>query len=143
MPAEYTSKHGTVAKAPSELFMVFTDMQNFVRMLPADKQEGVEADFDSIQVTVQGFHIGVRVLNRTPYSRIEFKDEGAPFHFNVVLHFDPVAEDPFKTDFWIEASADLNFMMKMMLGNKIKEGLDKIVDALENPAGIDLENLHF
>ena len=142
MPAEYTSKHGTVARAPGELYMMFTDMRNFVQMLPADKREGVEADFDTIRATVQGFSIGVRVVDRTPYSRIEFKDDGAPFHFNVVLHFDP-AEDPFKTDFWIEVSADLNFMMKMVLGNKIKEGLDKVIDALENPAGIDLENLKF
>lgn len=142
MPAEYTSKHGLVAKAPAELFMLFTDMRNFVQMLPEDKRETVQADYDTLAVTVQGFHIGIRVLDRTPYSRIEFKDDGAPFHFNVVLHFD-AAEDPFRTDFWIEVSADLNFMMKMMLGSKIKEGLDKVVDALENPAGIDLENLKF
>ena len=140
MPAEYTSKHGTVAKAPAELFMFFTDMRNFVQMLPEDKRESVQADYDTLQVTVQGFHIGIRVQDRTPYSRIEVKDDGAPFHFNVVFHFDP-ADDPFKTDFWIEVSADLNFMMKMMLGNKIKEGLDKVVEAMENPAGIDLENL--
>jgi len=120
--------------------MLFTDMRNFVQMLPEDKRESVQADYDTLQVTVQGFHIGIRVQDRTPYSRIEVKDDGAPFHFNVVFHFDP-ADDPFKTDFWIEVSADLNFMMKMMLGNKIKEGLDKVVEAMENPAGIDLENL--
>ena len=68
--------------------------------------------FRLLQVTVQGFHVGIRVLDRSPYSRIEFKDDGAPFHFNVVLHFDP-EEDPLRTDFWIEVSADLNFMMKM------------------------------
>ena len=48
-----------------------------------------------------------------------------------------------RTDFWIEASADLNFMMKAMLGGKIKEGLDKIVDGLvavsegRAPEGVD------
>jgi hypothetical protein len=71
----------------------------------------------------------VKVSSRTPYSLISFEDDGAPFHFNVKLHFDP-ASDPYKTDFQIEMDADLNFMMKMVLGSKLQQGLDKVVDAL-------------
>ena len=40
------------------------------------------------------------------------------------------ASDPYKTDFHIELDADLNFMMKMVLGSKLQQGLDKVVDAL-------------
>ena len=43
--------------------------------------------------------------------------------------FDP-ASDPYKTDFQIILDADLNFMMKTILGSKLKEGLDKVVDGL-------------
>jgi hypothetical protein len=73
---------------------------------------------------------------------IELQDNGAPFKFMVSLHFDE-AEEPGKTDFHIDLLADLNLMMKMMLGGKIKDALDKIVDGLVNasngifPEGFD------
>ena len=127
---EIESKHGTVSRQPYELYMMFADMQNFLAMLPADKKEGVQADYDTITATVHGFNIGVKVHERVPYSRIELVDYGAPFAFHVELHFDPAPSAPYKTDFWIKLEADLNLMMKMMLGGKIKDALDKVVDGL-------------
>ena len=129
MAVEIKSKRAVVSKAPYELYMLFTDMRNFVNLLPEDKKEGVEADYDWIHAQVQGFNIGVKVVSRVPYSKIEYADDGAPFKFGLTLHFDP-ATDPYKTDFQIVVDADLNFMMKAILGSKIKEALDKVVDAL-------------
>ena len=129
MSAQYSSKHGIVSRPQAELYMAFTDMRNFVSMLPEDKRRDVTADYDTISATVQGFTIGVKVTRREPYMYIELQDNGAPFKFMVSLHFD-VAEDPCKTDFHIDLLADLNLMMKMMLGNKLKEALDKLVDGL-------------
>jgi len=119
------------------------DLSNFKRMLPQDKQDMLQADYDTLTATVQGFNIGIKVHNRQPYSLIELVDYGAPFAFHIEIHFDPAANDPYKTDFWIKAEADLNLMMKMMLGGKIKDALDKIVDGLVNasngifPEGFD------
>ncbi len=138
------SKHGTVSRQPHELYMAFTDLSNFTKMLPEDKRSMVTADFDTLTATVQGFNIGVKVHERVPYSRIELVDYGAPFAFHVVLHFDPAKEDPYKTDFWIGVEADLNLMMKMMLSGKVKDALDKVVDGLVDasngkmPEGVDL-----
>lgn len=146
MAVEIKSKRAVVSKAPYELYMAFVDMRNFVNFLPEDKKEGVQADYDSIHAEVQGFNIGVKVVDRTPYSRIVVEDDGAPFHFSVTVHFDP-ASDPYKTDFQIVLDADLNFMMKTLIGSKLKDGLDKVVDALVDmsegrmPAGVDLSNL--
>ena len=142
MAASYDSKRAVVSKAPYELYMMFVDMRNFVQMLPEDKKEGVEADYDSIHATVQGFPIGVKVKDRVPYSKIVYEDDGAPFNFMLTLHFD-AASDPYKTDFQIHLDADLNFMMKTLLGSKLQEGLDKIVDGLvamsegRMPEGVD------
>jgi hypothetical protein len=58
------------------------------------------------------------------------------------MHFD-AASDPYKTDFQIILDADLNFMMKTLLGGKLKDALDKVVDGLvavsegRMPEGID------
>jgi len=140
---EIESKHGIVSRQPYELYMSFTDLQNFQRMLPEDKRDMVQADYDTLSATVQGFNIGVKMHQRIPYSRIELVDYGAPFAFHIELHFEPSTQDPYKTEFWIKADADLNLMMKMMLSGKIKEALDKVVDGLADasngkmPEGFD------
>ena len=142
MAVEISSKKAVVSKAPYELFMLFTDMRNCVTLLPEDKKEGGEADYDWLHAQVQGFNIGVKVTDRVPYSKICYADDGAPFKFGLTLHFGP-AHDPYKTDFQIVVDADLNFMMKTLLGGKIKEALDKVVDALvamsegRMPEGVD------
>jgi hypothetical protein len=102
----------------------------------------VTADYDSLHAVVQGFNIGVRITDRVPYSRIDFADDGAPFKFLLSMHFD-ASSDPYKTDYHISLDADLNFMMKTLLGSKLQDALDKIVDAIAAmsegrvPEGID------
>ena len=127
MAAHYESKHGLVSKSPAELYMGFVDMRNFTGKLPDEYKATLEADYDTLTATVQGFKIGVKVTDRQPYSLIRLEDNDAPFHFDVTIHFD-AAEDPSRTDFSMEVNADLNLMMKTMLGGRIKEGLDKAVD---------------
>jgi hypothetical protein len=124
----YSSKHGTVNRPQAELFMVFTDPRNLTRMVPAEKLGEVTADYDSISVKAQGISISARIVRREPYSYIELRSENAPFEFTVGLHFDYVG--PNSTEFYIEVDADLNFMLKMMLGNKLQEALDRVVDGL-------------
>lgn len=142
MSVKIKSKTAVVSKAPYELYMVFTDMSNFVRFLPEEKKVDVTADFDSLHATVQGFSIGVRITDRVPYSRIDFADDGAPFKFALSMHFD-ASSDPYRTNYHISLDADLNFMMKTLLGSKLQDALDKIVDAIAAmsegrvPEGID------
>ena len=130
MTAHYTSKHGQVAKRPEELYMAFTDLRNFARMVPAGKvQAEIQADFDNLTAVVQGFRIGVRVDERQPYRQIRLGSSESPVEFVGVLHFEP-SPIPGRTDFWIDLDANLNFMMKTMLGNKVQEAIDKMVDGL-------------
>ena len=130
MTAHYTSKHGQVAKRPEELFMAFTDMRNFAKMVPQDKVKAeITADFDNLTATVQGFRIGVRVDERQPYRLIRISSSESPVEFVAVLHFEP-SELPGRTDFWIDLDANLNFMMKTMLGSKLQQVIDKMVDSL-------------
>ena len=143
MAVEINSRKGIVSKPPYELYMAFSDMRNFVNFLPEDKKQDVTADYDSIHAVVQGFNIGVKVVERTPYSKIVFEDDGAPFKFSLTLHFDAAPSDPYKTEFSISMDAELNFMMKTILGSKIKGALDKAVEGLaamsegRMPEGID------
>lgn len=142
MAVTIKSRRAIVSKPPYQLYMAFTDMRNFLQFLPQDKREGVEADYDTIQAKVQGFPIGVRVTGREPYSRMVFSDNGAPFSFTLTMNFGQT-DDPYKTDFGLVLDADLNFMMKTLLGSKLQEAMDKVVDVMvavsegRMPEGID------
>ena len=110
--------------------MVFTDLRYFAQMVPADTVKAeFEADFDHLTATVQGFRIGVRVDERQPYRLIRLGSSESPVEFVGVLHFEP-SLIPGRTDFWVDLDANLNFMMKTMLGNKLQQAIDKLVDGL-------------
>lgn len=123
------SKKGIVATEPYSLYMLLVDPRNLYNLLPDDKRGEVTVDYDSIHGTVQGFSVGVRYVERQAYSLIRLEDDGAPFRFSVSLHFNSTGK-PLETEFYIEVSADLNFMMKSLLGGKIKSALDRIVDTM-------------
>ena len=129
MTTHYSSKHGLVARRPEELYMVFCDMRNFSRLVPGKVEAEVSADYDNLCVTVQGFKIGVRVDDREPYRLIRLSSADSPVEFVAVMHFEPSDIDG-KTDFSVEIDANLNLMMRSLLGSKIQQGLDKMVDGL-------------
>jgi len=129
MTAHYTSKHGLVSKRPEELYMAFCDMRNFSQLAGDKVKADVKADYDSLSIEVQGFRIGVKIDERLPYSLIRVISTESPVEFVAALHFDN-SEVPGKTDFSVVLDANLNFMMKSMLGSKIQQGLDKAVDTL-------------
>ena len=113
--------------------MAFCDMRNFKNLAQAGAQAGVQAeiqaDYDTLSIEVKGFRIGVRVDERQPYEVIRIISSESPVEFVAALHFD-ASPIPGKTDFSIVLDANLNFMMKSMLGGKIQKGLDKAVDTL-------------
>lgn len=129
MTAQYTSKHGQVSKRPEELYMAFCDLRNFTAMAPPQYKDSIKADYDNLSLTVQGFTIGIRVDDREPYRLIRIGSAESPVEFVAVLHFEPSALAG-RTDFWISLDANLNFMMKTMLGSKVQSALDKVVDSL-------------
>jgi len=110
--------------------MAFTDLGNFTRMLPAEYKDSIQSDYDTLRASVRGFTIAVRVDERKPYERIRIVSTESPVEFCATAHFDPCEGDAFRTDFSLEIDANFNLMMKAMVGGKIKEALDRIVDSL-------------
>lgn len=131
MTAHYESKHGQVSKSAPELYMSFCDMRSFARLADDKRFEAqVLADYDTLSLTVQGFKIGVKIEERIPYNIIRIRSVESPVEFVAALHFEPSTSIPGGTDFSIVLDANLNFMMKTMLGSKVQGALDKMVDGL-------------
>lgn len=104
-------------------------MSSFSANLPEQYRDKLTVGPDFLLVTVQGLSLGVKVNNRTPFSRIDFEQYGqAPFPFLASFFFEPKDDDT--TFFHLELHAELNMMLKMMLGGKLKDAVEKITDGI-------------
>jgi len=123
----------TVKQPVERVFSLFSDLNNFVKNLPDDMRESasVVADSDSISGKVQGFDVGITVAERLPFSEIKYVQTPAtPISFNFYIHFSG-SESASESSLYLELDAQLGTMMKMMLGGKIQEVIDKFTDEIE------------
>ncbi|MCK9625619.1 MAG: SRPBCC family protein [Bacteroidales bacterium] len=127
MVEEVRGKTIVLDKPPQVIYSAFSDMRNILANIPEDKRDSVKFDSDTILTKIQGFEIGLRVRERIPFSKINFEQYGnSPFPFSVTLHIS--STDDGKTNFYIELRAELNSFMKMMIGGKLQELVDKITE---------------
>lgn len=104
-------------------------MSGLLAAIPEDKRQNVTVDGDMIGIDYAGFSIKIKISEKIPFSKVVYADAEAPFHFNVTIDMQP-AQIITQTLMTVTVDADLNLMMKMMLGNKIKEYLDMAVTAV-------------
>ncbi len=126
---EIKGKSVTINVPAYALYQAFADMRNFVHNLPPEKKESIVATEDTIEGDVQGMRMGAAIASRVPFSYIKLKEHGqTPIQFEVGLFFN--ALDVQRTEFHMEAKAELPFMIKMMIGNRLQEIIDKVTDQL-------------
>ncbi|MBE6229711.1 MAG: hypothetical protein E7119_03865 [Bacteroidales bacterium] len=126
---EIKGKSVTINVPAYALYQAFADMRNFVHNLPPEKKESIVATEDTIEGDVQGMRMGAAIASRVPFSYIKLKEHGqTPIQFEVGLFFN--ALDVQRTEFHMEAKAELPFMIKMMIGNRLQEVIDKVTDQL-------------
>ncbi len=117
-------------RPPMVLFGLFSDLSALVQNVPEEYGGKITADRDSVHIEYKGINLGFVVERREPFSLVVLKDDGKSFlNFSVAFHMDPMGLD--STLFHIELQTELNFMMKMMLGNKLQEMVDSITDQIE------------
>ncbi len=124
-------KEVLLKRPPMALFSMFDDLSRFTQNVPEKPDVQISSTKDSVQITFKGIHLGVVVESREPFSRVVLKDDGQSFvPFRLTFIMNPIGLD--QTLFHIELEAELNFMMKMMIGSKLQETVDSITDQIEN-----------
>ena len=119
-----TGRDVLLKRPPMVLFGLFGDLSLLVQNVPEEYGGKITADRDSVHIEYKGVSLGFVVARREPFSLVELKDDGKSFlTFSVTFHMDPVGLD--STLFHIELSTELNFMMKMMIGSKLQEMVDR------------------
>lgn len=94
-----------------------------------DKVENWQADNDSCSFTVQNFNVGFNIIEREEFKTIKISgNELVPLEFYLWIQLKEVA--PYDTRMRITIKAELNMMMKMMLGKKLEEGVNTLADGI-------------
>jgi len=126
---EVLGKKAFVSQPVERVFNAFSDLSNFVKNLPEEHREKVEATTDTLVVKANGMELGIQAVERVPYSMHRFEQYGTPlFPFTIWIHIGE--EEGGASTMQLELHAELNIMLKMMLGSKLKDGIDKLTDQL-------------
>lgn len=97
--------------------------------IPADKVQDFSFDKDSVSVNVSPVgEIKLRIINREEPKCVKFEIVQSPLPFNLWIQVLPVTETTSKMK--VTVDADIPFMLKGMVSGPLKDGIEKIADAL-------------
>ena len=111
------------------VFASFSDLTQMKDRLPAEYRDKVTVTADTVEGDYQGMHLGMKVAERIPTSRIVMKPmEGFPLDFTLLFDIENITAATSKLR--VSVVAEMNFLLKAMLGRKIQSILDQITDQI-------------
>ena len=146
--AKYESQIKQVPYTQSAVYAKISDLTNLAVIkdrfddpnvqakMPADKIEEIrnavqQMEFTSDTVTVPAGPIGtiaVQIVEREPEKCVKFASTNSPVGFKLWIQMLPISGTASKMKVTIDA--DLNFIMKQMVGPHLQKGVDKFADML-------------
>ena len=126
---KYESKQQQIHHPAALIFPLISRM-DFLTPAMQDKVEEWEATPDSCSFKVKGMRIALRIVERVENKHVKIAaDEGGiPIDFTFWIQLHEV--EPKDTRVRMVLHAELNMMMRMMVGGKIQAGLDQAVEGL-------------
>lgn len=119
------------AKAIFEKLSNLENLRPIIANIPQDKIKPEDitltADSCSVKVDTMG-EIGFKIIEREEYKCIKFASDNSPVQFNIWIQL--VEKAPYDTKAKITFKADLPFMIKMFIKDKLANGLDQVADLL-------------
>lgn len=104
--------------------------------VPEDKLEQIKSAVEKLQFTQDSVsgefdmlgNIGVEIIEREENKCVKFASTQSPVKFNLWIQTLPTSSSSSKMRLTIDA--DIPFFLKAMVGNKLKDGIDKFADML-------------
>lgn len=97
--------------------------------IPADKAKDLDYDADHLTISVQPVgKISLRIVERQAPNCIKFQSEQSPIGFAASILLEPVTAESCKLI--VSLKADLNPFIKGMVSGPLKEGIEKVAEAL-------------
>lgn len=137
MIEKYESQQRQIRKPAEMIYAVMSDFNNFTPIV-ADKVEDWSVEGDSCSFRVKGFTMTLRMTEKVPGSLVKIEaGEGSPMGFTFWLQMKEMDRNddggfPELPDTRIRLvlHAEMNMMIKMMVGSKIQPALERIADQI-------------
>ncbi len=126
---KYESKQQQINHPASLIFPIISRM-DFLTPAMQDKVEEWEATPDTCSFKVKGFKVALRIVDKVENKHVKIVADqgGVPIDFTFWIQLHEVSSNDTRVRMVLHA--ELNMMMKMMVGSKLQEGLDKAVEGL-------------
>ncbi len=125
---KYESKQVLITRPATVIYTTLSSFSNFTPIL-RDKVEEWSATEDCCSFKVKGFTMKLRIIEREENKTIKVTgEEGSPFDFTFWMQL--VELSPSETKMRLVLHVELNMMMKMMVGGKLKDGINQMVDQI-------------
>ena len=130
---KYESKRVSSTASAEQIYRVFSNLKNVERvkdLIPKDKIQEMEISEDQIRIKVDGLgqKITIGIVDRIENDTIKFGLEGIPMDANFWVQLKQLSEND--TRIKLTLKADIPMMFKMMIGNKLQQGLDQAAEML-------------
>lgn len=135
---KYESKITTIPAPIEQVYAVLGNMRSLEKvrhLIPEDKVQELEIGDDYLRMKVEGLgqKICIRMVERTSPEQngratIKFGGENAPIEANFWIQL--IASSAAETRCKLTFGAEIPLMFRMMVGGKIKKGLDDGADML-------------
>lgn len=127
---EYVSKQHQILRPAEQIFQMIS---RFDHLTPAlqDKVEEWQADEDHCSFKAKGFSVRLKIDEKVAPKHVKIVgDGGIPMDFAFWIQLHSVSEGD--TRMRLVLHAELNMMMKMMIGSKLQGALDQIAEGMAN-----------
>ena len=130
--SKFESSIKQIAYPQQSVYNMLSDLTNIERVkdkVPEDKLKDLTFDKDTISISVSPVgQISMRIVERDEPKTIKFAIENSPMSFNFWIQILPVSDTASKMKLTIDA--DIPFFAKGMVSGPLKEGIEKIAEAL-------------
>ena len=130
--SQYESSVKNIPYPQDRVYSKLEDLNNLESIkdrVPQDKVKEFSFDRDSVTVEVSPLgKITLKIIEREEPKCIKFETVGSPMPANFWVQIIPDGEQASKMR--VVAKAEINFMLRSMIEKPLKDGLEKIADAL-------------
>lgn len=123
---KYESRQHRILRPIEEVYPMISD---FTRLTPAlkDRVDNWTATEDTCSFTVKGFNVSLRMEERAPLRHVKVVGGGGvPMDFAFWIQL--VGAAPSDTRMRMVLHVELNLAMRMMLGSKLQDGIEKAAE---------------
>ncbi len=130
--SKYESSVKSVNSPVDAIYNTLSDLNNIERVkdrIPADKVKDIKFDRDSCSLRVDPVgEVKFIICDREENKTVKFTAENSPLPVFIWIQMLPVTETTSKIK--VTCHLELNMFLRSMVGNKIKEGIERIADTL-------------